>query len=112
MAQRVQRCSVGCSVAQLVVRWPAVRQARVQISARHPREVFPTEHKCYEEMERGLGEWRWTTVPIVLLYECDSECMYSMYKDKINKKFGNRKKKELTCKETLRQVFICLRLRT
>jgi hypothetical protein len=39
----VQRGSVGCSVAQLVVRWPAVWQARVQIPARHPREVFPSE---------------------------------------------------------------------
>ena len=34
---------LGCSAAQLVVRWLAVRQARVQISARHPREVPPTE---------------------------------------------------------------------
>jgi hypothetical protein len=34
---------LGCSVAQLIVLWPAVWQARVQISARHPREVFPSE---------------------------------------------------------------------
>jgi hypothetical protein len=47
---RVQRGSIGysvaqlgCSMAQLVVRWPAVWQARVQIPARHPREVFPSE---------------------------------------------------------------------
>ncbi len=36
-------CSVAqlrCSVAQLVVRWPAVWQARVQIPARHPKEGF------------------------------------------------------------------------
>ncbi len=33
----------GCSAAQLVVRWLTVRQARVRISARHPREVPPTE---------------------------------------------------------------------
>jgi hypothetical protein len=26
----------GCSMAQLVVRWPALWQARVQIPARHP----------------------------------------------------------------------------
>ncbi len=31
---------LGCSIAQLVARWPAVRQARGQIPARHPREVF------------------------------------------------------------------------
>jgi hypothetical protein len=36
---------IGCSIAQLVARWPATRQARVQIPARHPREVFPAEHK-------------------------------------------------------------------
>jgi hypothetical protein len=40
-------CSVvrGCSVAQLVARWLAVRQVRVRISARHPNpmEVPPTE---------------------------------------------------------------------
>jgi hypothetical protein len=40
---RVQCGSVGCSVAQLVARWLAVRQARVRISARHPMEVPPTE---------------------------------------------------------------------
>ncbi len=49
---RVQRssgeCSVvqlGSSVAQMVVRWLAVRQTRVRISARsrHPMEVPPTE---------------------------------------------------------------------
>jgi hypothetical protein len=34
---------LGCSVAQMVVRWLAVRQARVRISARHPKEVPPTQ---------------------------------------------------------------------
>jgi hypothetical protein len=35
----------------------AVRQAKVPISARHPREVFPTELTSDdEEMERYLGE--------------------------------------------------------
>ncbi len=50
-----------CGVAQLVVR-RAVRQARVRFSARHHREVFPTEHTSDEEMERGLSEWRWINV--------------------------------------------------
>ena len=34
------RNSVGCSIAQLVACWPAVRQIRVQIPARHSREFF------------------------------------------------------------------------
>jgi hypothetical protein len=46
-----------CGVAQLVARRLAVRQARVRFSARHHREVFPTEHTSNEEMERVLGEW-------------------------------------------------------
>jgi hypothetical protein len=40
-------------VVQLVARRLAVRQARVPFSARHHREVFPTELTCDEEMERG-----------------------------------------------------------
>jgi hypothetical protein len=69
----VRRCSYGaalltwCGVAQLVERRLAVRQARVRFSARHHREVFPTELQSDEEMERDLGEWRRTNV----LYECD-----------------------------------------
>ncbi len=58
MAQRVRhsslRCSsIGCGVAQLVVRRLAVRQARNQFSARPPREVLPTELTSDEEMETG-----------------------------------------------------------
>jgi hypothetical protein len=45
-----------CGVAQLVARRLAVWQARVRFSARHHREVFPTEHTSDEEMERGLSE--------------------------------------------------------
>jgi hypothetical protein len=52
----VRRGSVWCGVAQLVARRLAVRQARVRFSARHHREVFPTEHTSDEEMERGLSE--------------------------------------------------------
>ncbi len=51
-------CSVAqlwCGVAQLVARRLAGRQALVRFSARHHREVFPTEHKCNEDMERGCG---------------------------------------------------------
>ncbi len=51
-----RRGSKWCGVAQLVARGLAVRQARVLISARHHREVFPTEHTSDEEMERGLSE--------------------------------------------------------
>jgi hypothetical protein len=47
----------GCSVAQLVVRWLAVRQARVQISARHPREVPPTE-------PTAVKIWRWASANV------------------------------------------------
>jgi hypothetical protein len=55
------RCGVAqlwCGMAQLVARRLAVRQARVRFSARHHREVFPTDLSSDEEMERNLGEWR------------------------------------------------------
>jgi hypothetical protein len=68
-----------CGVAQLVARRLAVRQARVQISAQHHREVFPTEHRSDEEMERGLSEWG----RINVLYECD--CMNVYHKNMKNK---------------------------
>ncbi len=45
-----------CGVAQLVARRLAVRQARDRFSARHHREVFPTELARDEDMERDLGE--------------------------------------------------------
>jgi hypothetical protein len=54
----VRRDSVWYGVAQLIARRLAVRQARVRFSARHHREVFPTELTSDEEMERDLGEWR------------------------------------------------------
>ncbi len=63
----MRRSSEGCGVDQLVVRWLAVRKARVRFSARYLREVFPTELTCDEEMERKLSEWRRMNV----LYECD-----------------------------------------
>jgi hypothetical protein len=75
----VRRGSIWCGVAQLVARRLAVRQARVRFSARHHREVIPTEHKSDEEMERGLSEWR----RINVLYECD--CMNVSYKNMKNK---------------------------
>jgi hypothetical protein len=34
------QCPPGCRVAQLVVRRPTVRQARVRFSVRHPREIL------------------------------------------------------------------------
>jgi hypothetical protein len=45
-------------VAQLAARRLAVRQARVRVSARPHREVFPTEHTSDEDMDRGFSEWR------------------------------------------------------
>jgi hypothetical protein len=54
-------------VAKLVARRLAVRQARVRFSARHHREVFPTELTSDDDMERSLGEWR----RINVLNECD-----------------------------------------
>jgi hypothetical protein len=60
---------------KMVARRLAVRQARVRFSARHHREVFSTEHRSDEEMERGLCEWR----RINVLYECD--CMNVCYKN-------------------------------
>jgi hypothetical protein len=52
----MRRSSVGCGVAQWVVRRLAVRQARVRFfSARHPREVFPTELTSDKEMKRSLS---------------------------------------------------------
>ncbi len=52
-----------CGVAQLVARRLAVRQARVRFSARHHREVFPTELSS----GRNSSKWR----RIYVLYECD-----------------------------------------
>ncbi len=72
----MQRGRVGCSVGQLVVRWPAVTQAQVQISARHPGAVFPMREEAMKKMESGLGEWRRMTV----LYEY--ECNYDVCNDK------------------------------
>jgi hypothetical protein len=55
---RVQCGSVGgCSVAPLVARWLAVRQARVRISARHPMEVTPTE-------PTAVKIWRWAAANV------------------------------------------------
>jgi hypothetical protein len=49
--------SVGCSVAQLVAHWLAVRQARARISARHPMEVPPTE-------PTAVKIWRWASANV------------------------------------------------
>ncbi len=63
-----------CGVAQLVARRPAVRQARVRFSARHHREVFPTELSSDEEMERDPSKWR----RIYVLNECMNVCYKNM----------------------------------
>ncbi len=50
--------STGCSVARLVARWLAVRQARVRISARHPMEVPHTE-------PTAVKKWRWASANVM-----------------------------------------------
>jgi hypothetical protein len=89
----VRRGSVMVRVAQLVACRLAVRQARVRISAGHHREVFPTEHRSDEEMERGLSEWR----RINVLYECD--CMNVYNKNMKNKQKIFKKKNLITDKQ-------------
>ncbi len=54
----VQLDSIGCSVAQLVVRWLAVRQARDGISARHPMEISPNE------LTTAVKTWRWDSANV------------------------------------------------
>ncbi len=48
--------NLWCGVAQLVAHRLAVRQARVRFSARHHREVFPTELTSDEEMEAKVTD--------------------------------------------------------
>jgi hypothetical protein len=60
---------LGCDVAQLVERWPAI----IQISARYPGEVFPSERRGNEE--NGERPRRIKTNDCIVLY-CDYECMY------------------------------------
>jgi hypothetical protein len=54
---KVDSSSRGCSVAQLVARWLAVRQARVRILAQHPMEVPPTE-------PTAVKIWRWASANV------------------------------------------------
>ncbi len=49
---RVQRAQLRMQRAQLVVRWPVVRQARVKFPARHPSDVFLSERSNEEKGER------------------------------------------------------------
>ncbi len=63
-AHRVRRSSLGCGAAQIVVRWLAVRKARVRIPARHPREALYWA-KCNEETSvdpRRMYEWMYCTI--------------------------------------------------
>ncbi len=85
---RFVRKTIFCTIfyygAHLITRRLAVRQARVRFSARHHREVFPTEHTSDEEMERDLGEWRRINV-----FNEVTEWMYVCFKIlKINQKNG------------------------
>jgi hypothetical protein len=54
----------GCGVAQIVARRLAVRQARVRISARHPRRG-PLPSGSYEENKSGTPR-----VVYIKLYVC------------------------------------------
>ncbi len=74
----VQRSSLGCSVAQLVVHWPAVRQARVQILARHPGRFFPLSEEAMKKMrEAAANEDGWLYSINVTMDECtDKDKMY------------------------------------
>ncbi len=82
-----------CGVAQLAACRLAVRQARVWFSARHHREVVPTEHTSDEDMERGFSEWRRMNVLWL------NECMY-VIKSKINTK------RVASCHQTFKFNFI------
>ncbi len=55
-ARQGRRSSVGCGVAQFVVRKLAVRRARFQFSALHPEEASLAEHQSDEDTKKtGLG---------------------------------------------------------
>jgi hypothetical protein len=60
---------IGCGVAQIIARRLAVRQARVRISARHPRGGFLLSGS-YEENKSG-------TRKVIYIYKY---CMYSRSK--------------------------------
>ncbi len=60
--------SQGCGVTQMVVRWLAVRQARVRFSHRQPREVFPTELTCDEEKNSANGDGEMYRINKCVLY--------------------------------------------
>ncbi len=53
---------LGCGVAQLVVRRPAVRQARVQTSARHTKDTDINAMRRWKETSTNDG---------YVKYECD-----------------------------------------
>ncbi len=72
---------VGCRRAQLVARWPDVRQARVQISAHYSGEIFPSQQRSNEENGAtvSMNEDGWLYCMNVTMNVC-------IDKDKINKK--------------------------
>ncbi len=81
--------------------------ARVRISARHPRDVFPTERSSDEEMERNLGEWRRVNV----LYECDGMNVCTIEKIiKINEKEWHHATKLLRMKTSFLLFYVYLSL--
>jgi hypothetical protein len=56
--------SSGCSIAQLLVCWLAVRLARVRISARYSKDV-PLVELPGDEDKQGTGPRR------LIMYECE-----------------------------------------
>jgi hypothetical protein len=99
---RVQRSSVKVQRSSVMVQRSSVGSAlacclagRVRISARHPREVFPSGQQAMKKMERGLGEWRWMNV----LYERDYNCM--KLQEKMNEKSGSSHQTFISLQENI-----------
>ncbi len=81
-------------MAQLVARRLGGRQARVRFSARHHREVFPTEPQAMR---------RWREASANVMYECDwMIVLYECYQK--NKK--NKQKEWHTATKPLNNLFI------
>ncbi len=67
----------------------------------------PTEHKCNEEIERGLGEWRWMNVWYHCMNVIRNACIEKDKKKKLKKK---KKKKETLLSRIQRRIWICAEL--
>ncbi len=72
-SEDARHCSVFYICRYFVLQMLAVRQARARFSARHHREVFPTELTTYKRWGDGERPRRMATDKCIVLYECD--CM-------------------------------------